>query len=62
MKKSNQLTMPEVEWKEQIIPDIQKPPCNHYFEFVDNSSRAECKNCKMGLVGVYEIDNGKPIV
>lgn len=61
MKKNQSKKHDEVKWSEQVIPISDKPGCNHYFEIVEGT-RAECKHCKMGLLGVYKIDKGKPIV
>ena len=52
---------PELLWKETVIYD--KPPgmCSHYFEFISGTS-VECRNCKLGLIGVYDLKDGKPVI
>ena len=61
MTNNPQSKTPDFEWKETVIPEQQKPKCDHYFE-LQEGSKAECKNCGMGLIGVYRIDNGRPVV
>lgn len=47
-------------WKTIATVDDDLKACDHYFEFVDGG--AECKKCSTGLMGVYEIDDGKPVI
>lgn len=54
-------TKPDLSWSETIIPDKPAVQCNHYFEFVSGTT-VECRNCHLGLVGVYDLKEGKPIV
>lgn len=58
---SSQSKKPDFEWKETVIPERPPQKCDHYFEFVEGTS-VECKKCHLGLIGVYELDNGKLIV
>lgn len=60
-KKNPQLKKPDLEWQEQVIHDRQSGKCNHSFEFV-TGSHVECKSCHFGLIGVYELKDGKPVV
>lgn len=49
----------EAEWKETIIPEQPDKKCQHYFEFRDV---ARCTRCGLGLYGVIEIKDGRPLV
>lgn len=59
--KNPQSKSPDFEWKETIIPEQHKDKCQHFFELREGS-RAECLNCGMGIIGVYRIDKGRPVV
>lgn len=48
-----------VEWETVHTAAPQSVGCSHYFEFVEGECR--CRNCKMGLLGVVDIKNGRPI-
>lgn len=64
MKKSQSKkhkSLVKAEWKETIIPDNYPPKCNHYFEFVSGTT-VKCKYCPVGLVGVYELKDGRPVI
>lgn len=45
---------------EIIISDTKPKECNHYFEFTADGCR--CRKCNMGLKGVLQIKNGKPVL
>jgi hypothetical protein len=62
MKNQVSKTLKPVEWKEEVIPENWSQPCKHYFEIIKGTSKAECKHCRMGIMGVYELKDGKPII
>lgn len=51
-------TETNVKWVELPTSYQEKPPCKHYFEFIEGECR--CKNCKMGLIGVVRLKDGRP--
>ena len=48
-----------VQWDEIVIPEQKVMKCDHYFEFVNGECR--CTKCPMGLLGVVELKNGRPV-
>lgn len=49
----------KAQWKEEIIPEKHVAKCHHYFEFQDI---ARCTRCGLGLMGVIDIKEGKPVL
>jgi len=47
-------------WEETIIPLVDPKPHKHYFEFV-GSGECKCTLCGFGLIGVVNIEDGKPL-
>ena len=43
-----------------VIPDTPTKKCNHVFVFAGDG--CVCKKCNMGLMGVLELKNGKPVL
>jgi hypothetical protein len=58
MKPKPQSKMPKLE--EIVIPEVEVPRCNHVFQFVE-AGECKCRKCGMGLIGVIDIINGRPI-
>lgn len=46
-------------WKETVIPIPEPQKCTHYFEWQEGECR--CRGCHMGLMGVVDIKDGRPI-
>lgn len=57
--KKAQIQLKNLNWTTHPIPE-QPQSCNHYFEIKE--SECKCANCGMGLIGVYETKDGKPLV
>jgi len=60
MENNQSQKMLNVQWTEHKINTQMPDPCDHYFEFTADGCR--CKKCQMGLIGVYEIKDGKPLI
>jgi hypothetical protein len=52
-------TKPKV-WSETIIPDKPDKKCDHHFQFTDNGE-CRCRYCGLGLIGVIDLVEGKPV-
>lgn len=50
----------KLKWTETIIPNVPTQKCKHYFKFINGECK--CINCGMGLMGVIEVKDGRPIV
>lgn len=51
---------PDFKWREvSIIPDREPKKCKHYFAFI--GGECKCKGCGLGLIGVVDLKNGKPV-
>lgn len=59
-KLSESEVIKNIRWDEFIIPNSDPKPCKHYFEFV-SGGECKCKMCGFGLIGVFDIIDGKPI-
>lgn len=47
-------------WKEVTRVFDNFPKCDHFFEFIGKDCK--CSNCGLCLIGVFKLDNGKPVL
>lgn len=47
-------------WKDVAVVKDHLPKCDHFFKLVPGG--AECEKCGTGLIGVYQLDEGKPVI
>ena len=60
MKKKQTSKPHNIHWKETLIPEQKITKCEHNFEFI--GTECKCQKCNTGLIGVYKVENGKPVV
>lgn len=48
-----------IEWNKLVIPLSEPEKHKHFFEWRDGECK--CKLCSLGLLGVVDIDNGRPM-
>lgn len=60
MKPTSTKPKPIVEWDERVIATNPPRTCNHRFQFVEGGE-CKCRKCGLGLMGVIDIINGRPV-
>ena len=58
-KKETKPALRMLKWEEKLVPISDPKPCSHTFRFVDGECR--CVKCQMGLMGVIDIVDGRPV-
>jgi hypothetical protein len=59
-KKKTKPTSTNLEWEEIKPLPMQEKRCDHRFQFVEEGE-CKCRKCGMGLIGVIDIMNGRPV-
>lgn len=59
MKNPSKTPEPQISWRDLVAQSQEPLKCNHYFEFIEGECR--CRGCRMGLTGVVDVVNGRPV-